>query len=199
MVQHFGLQGLDDMSVHALGYQDLHESVTPAAAANAVREIAANNPDSAHTIWKQIYKQYLTPLFGGRSLGQPHLYELSTGHSDQLEIEQDGDPPDHILEMQTSGFGHVQSGLSSVEADVEAYQPPSDAAVSPTYRGLLGRTSNGLPHGNAEDTWALKSMPKAVCQCKHMRQYTGHMLLKSQSLNVSMLLSCLQQLCSQLS
>ena len=154
MVQLFGLQGLDDMSVHAMGYQDLHESVTPAAAANAVREIAANNPDSAHTIWKQVDKQYLKPLFGGRSLGQPHLYELSAGNSDHLDVEQDGDPPEHILEMQTSGLDHMQSGLSSVEADVEAYHPPhaSDSAVSPSYRGLLERTSNGLPHGNAEDT-----------------------------------------------
>ena len=158
-MQHFGLQGLNDMAVHALGYQDLHDAVSPATAANAVREIAANNPDSAHTIWKQIDKQYLKPLFGGRSLGQPHLYELSTGNStDGLDMvhdgDGDGDVPDHILEMQTSGLGHMQSGLSSVEADVEAYQPPpaNDSTVSPTHRGLLSRTNNGLPHENDEDT-----------------------------------------------
>ena len=56
--------------------------------------------------------------------------------------------------MQSSGLAHMQSGLSSVEADIEAYQPPhaSDSALSPTHRGLLGRTNNGLPHEHAEDT-----------------------------------------------
>ncbi len=155
MVRHFGLQGLDDMAVHALGYQDLHKSVSPGAAANAVRELAANNPDSAHTLWKQLDKAYLKPLFGGRSSGQPHLYELSTGHTDDdAEVIEDESTPHHILEMQTSGLAHMQSGLSSVEADVEAYQPPhtSDAALSPSHRGLLGRTSNGLPHEHDEDT-----------------------------------------------
>lgn len=154
MVQHFGLQGLDDMAVHALGYQDLHKSVSPSTAANAVREIAANNPDSAHTLWKQIDKAYLKPLFGGRSSGQPHLYALSTGNADDAEVVEDGSNPHHILEMQTSGLAHMQSGLSSVDADVEAYQPPhaSDSALSPTHRGLIGRTSNGLPHEHDEGT-----------------------------------------------
>ncbi|KAA6419187.1 MAG: CPA1 family transporter: sodium ion proton, partial [Trebouxia sp. A1-2] len=95
MVQHFGLQGLDDMAVHALGYQDLHKSVSPSTAANAVREIAANNPDSAHTLWKQVDKAYLKPLFGGRSSGQPHLYALSTGNTEDAEVVEDVSTPHH--------------------------------------------------------------------------------------------------------
>lgn len=154
MVQHFGLQGLNDMAVHTLGYQDLHKSVSPAAAANAVREIAASNADPAHALWKQLDKTYLKPLFGGRSSGQPHLYELSTGSIDNdAEVFEDSSTPQHILEMQNSGLAHMQSGLSSVEADIEAYQPPfASNVVSPSHRGQLGRTSNGLPHENDEDT-----------------------------------------------
>ena len=142
MVSHFGLQGLNDSAVHTIGYQELNEAVTPSAAANAVREISSKNPDTAHTLWKQIDRAYLKPLFGGRSSGQPHLYELSQ-EIDNSEVVQDGMSPSHVLEMQGSGLGHMQSGLSSVEADIEAYQPPydSDPAFSPTHRGA-GTTSS---------------------------------------------------------
>ena len=150
MVQHLGLQGLNDMAVHALGYQDLNRSISPAAAANAVHEIAANNPDSVHALWKRLDKAYLRPLFGGRASGQPHLYELGTGNTDDLEVdEDDGSSPHHVLQMHSSELRHVESGLSSVDASDDAYRPPhaSDAALSPSHRGLLGRASNGLPHG----------------------------------------------------
>ena len=152
MVSHFGLQGLNDHAVHTIGYQELHEAVSPSAAANAVREISSTNPDTAHTLWKQVDRAYLKPLFGGRSSGQPHLYELSQDTGD-AEIMQDSMSPSHVLEMQGSGLGHMQSGLSSVEADIEAYQPPyaSDPASSPAHRGPV-RTGNGLPHENGEDT-----------------------------------------------
>ena len=151
MVRHLGLQGLNDQAVHAIGYQELNESMDPSAAAHAVREIS-ENPDTAHAMWKQLDRTYLKPLFGGRSGGQPHLYELGDD-ADEAEGLQDEASPHHVLEMQGSGLGHMQSGLSSVEADVEAYQPPyaSDPAFSPTHRGQA-RTGNGLPHDNAEDT-----------------------------------------------
>ena len=153
MVQHLGLQGLNDHAVHAIGYQELHESMDASAAASAVREISAN-PDTAHATWKQLDRTYLKPLFGGRSGGQPHLYELSRDSDDhEADTLQDGTTPHHVLEMQGSGLAHMQSGLSSVEADVEAYEPPyaADPAFSPTQRGQA-RTSNGLPHDNAEIT-----------------------------------------------
>ncbi|KAL3155429.1 hypothetical protein ABBQ38_010986 [Trebouxia sp. C0009 RCD-2024] len=151
MVRHLGLQGLNDQAVHAIGYQELNASVDPSAAAHAVREIS-ENPDTAHAMWKQLDRTYLKPLFGGRSGGQPHLYELGND-ADEAEVLQDETSPHHVLEMQGSGLGHMQSGLSSVEADVEAYEPPyaSDPAFSPTHRGQA-QTGNGVPHKNAEDT-----------------------------------------------
>ena len=69
MVRHFGLEGVNDNAVHAIGYQELSESVTPSAAANTVCEISATNPDTAHTLWKQLDRAYLKPLFGGRCGG----------------------------------------------------------------------------------------------------------------------------------
>lgn len=153
MVRHLGLQGLNDHAVHAIGYQELHESMDSTAAANAVRDISSN-PDTAHATWKQLDRTYLKPLFGGRSGGQPHLYELSRNSDDnEAEVLQGGQSPHHVLEMQGSGLAHTQSGLSSVEADVEAYEPPyaSDPAFSPMHRGQA-RTSNGVPHDNAENT-----------------------------------------------
>ena len=147
MVRHFGLQGLNDNAVHTIGYQELNASVTPLAAANAVHEISSTNPDTAHTMWKQLDRAYLKPLFGGRSSGQPHLYELSqdVDADADADVMQDGLSPHHVLEMQGSGLAHMQSGLSSVEADVDAYQPPyaGDPALSPTLRGQA-RTGNGL-------------------------------------------------------
>lgn len=152
-MRHLGLQGLNDHAVHAIGYQELHESVDPSSAANAVREISSN-PDTAHAMWKRLDRTYLKPLFGGRSGGQPHLYELSRNSDDHdAEVLQDGMSPHHVLEMQGSGLAHVQSGLSSVEADVEAYEPPytSDPTFSPTHRGQA-RTINGVPQDNVENT-----------------------------------------------
>lgn len=152
-MRHLGLQGLNDHAVHAIGYQELHESMDPTTAANAVRDISSN-PDTAHATWKQLDRTYLKPLFGGRSGGQPHLYELSRNSDDiEAEVLQGGLSPHHVLEMQGSGLAHMQSGLSSVEADVEAYEPPyaTDPAFSPTHRGQA-RTSNGVPHDNAENT-----------------------------------------------
>ena len=146
-----GFRALNDQAVHATRYQELHESVDPSAAAHAVREIPTN-PDTARAMWKQLDRTGLHPVFGGRPGGQPHLYELSHD-ADEAEGMQDTASPHHVLEMQGSGLGHMQRGLSSVEADVEACEQPytSDPAFSPMHRGQA-RTGNGVVHNNTEDT-----------------------------------------------
>lgn len=157
MVKHFGLQGLTDTAVHTQGYRELQPDASASEANNAVREIAAANPDTAHTLWKQIDRAYLKPLFGGRSSGQPHLYELNTAESEDAEVVDEGlSPNHHILEMQTSGLDNDTTGADGTNS---AYQPPH-ASDSPfgsqpaAHRNQAGRTSlnGGLPHGHAEDT-----------------------------------------------
>ena len=160
MVKHFGLQGLSDTAVHTQGYKELHVEASASEANNAVREIAATNPDTAHTYWKQIDRAYLKPLFGGRSSGQPHLYELNTDESEDTEVvneDVNGSPNHHILEMQTSGLSHLDHDVSGVDGMRDAYQPPHTAdsphfLQSAAYRNQTVRTSSGLPHGHAEDT-----------------------------------------------
>ena len=158
MVKHFGLQGLSDTAVHTQGYKELHQQASAAEANNAVREIAATNPDTAHTLWKQVDRAYLKPLFGGRSSGQPHLYELNADESEDTEVvEEDVSPIHHILEMQSSGISHLDHDVSGVDGSDAAYQPPhasdSPFTVQPTtHRNQAVRTSSGLPHGHAEDT-----------------------------------------------
>lgn len=157
MVKHFGLQGLNDTAVHTQGYRELHPDASVSEANNAVRDIAATNPDTAHSVWKQIDRAYLKPIFGGRSSGQPHLYELNADESEDTEVPDEGvSPSHHILEMQTSG---LDNDVPSADGMNSAYQPPH-ASESPfstlgaPHRSQAGRTNlnSGLPHEHAEDT-----------------------------------------------
>ena len=161
MVKHFGLQGLNDMGVHSLGYKELHPSASMSEANNAVRETADNSHDSAHALWKQMDKQYLRPFLGGRSSGQPHLYELNVNDTEDAEVNQEaGVSPQHVLEMQSSGMSQVEYDLPHEPGSGNVYQPPPASVISdlpnttqtPLHRNQVGRSNSGLPHDHAEDT-----------------------------------------------
>ena len=159
MVKHFGLQGLNDMGVHSQGYKELHASVSTSEANNAVRETAANSHDSAHALWKQMDKQYLRPFLGGRSSGQPHLYELNVNDTEEAEVNHADVNPHHVLEMQSSGLSQLEYGLPHENGSDNVYQPPPASMISgsphtqtPLFRNQVGRSNSGLPHDHAEDT-----------------------------------------------